>query len=82
MSVPNPWWQLMLGIFMTAIIGVNVYELCSSFGVNHDWSNIIAWSVCIFNVCGFYFLLEAAMMEYEGMPIQSIYREFFGERKK
>jgi len=82
MSAPTNWWQMMLGIFMTAIIGVNVYGLCSSFGVTHDWSNIVAWSVGIFDVCCFYFLLEAAMMENEGMSIQSIYKEFFGEKAK
>lgn len=80
MSASTNWWQMMLGIFMTAIIGVNVYKLCSSFGVTHDWSNIIAWSVGIFNTCGFYFLLEAAEMEYEGMSIKLIYKEFFGEK--
>jgi hypothetical protein len=80
MSAPSPWWQMMLGIFMFAIIGVNTYDLCFSYGVNQDWSNIIAWSLGIFDVACFYFLLEGAMMENEGKSIQGIYKEFFGER--
>ena len=81
MSAPTNWWQMMLGVFMFAIIGVNVYELCLSYGISSDCSNIVAWSVGIFDVAVFYFLLEAAEMENEGMSIQSIYKEFFGERK-
>ena len=81
MSDPSPWWQLYLGIIMSAIVGYNVYGLCSSYGINHDWSLIIAGAVALFNVAGFYFLLEAAIMEYEGMSIKSIYKEFFGEKK-
>ena len=81
MSAPTNWWQIMLGIFMFAIIGVNVYELCFSCGIPFDWSQMIAVVVGIFDVVVFYFLLEVAMMENEGMSIQSIYKEFFGERK-
>ena len=82
MSSSSNWWQIMLGVFMFAIIGCNVYELCFSCGITSDWSQAIAVVIGIFDVVVFYFLLEAAMMENEGMSIQSIYKEFFGEKAK
>jgi len=81
MSAPNNGWQMMLGIFMSLIIGHSVYDLCFFYGVNHDLSLIVAGAIALLLLSGFYFLLEAAMMENEGMSIQSIYKEFFGERK-
>ena len=72
------WWQMCLGIVMSSIIGYNIYGVCSSYGMIHDWFLFVAIIVSLFNVCGFYFLLEVAMMEYEGMSIKQIYKEFFG----
>ena len=81
MSAPSSWWQLYLGIVMSFIVWVFTNNVCLAYGFNNVWSAIVAWSVSIVDVCGFYFLLEVAMMENEGMSIQSIYKEFFGERK-
>ena len=81
MSAQSPWWQLYLGIVMSFIVWVFTNNVCLAYGFNNIWSMIVAFSVSIVDVCGFYFLLEVAMMENEGMSIQSIYKEFFGERK-
>ena len=81
MSAPTNWWQMMLGIFMSLIFWHYINMSLLSFGVDKNWSMIVAVSLAFFNTCGFYFLLEVAMMEYEGMSIKRIYQEFFGAKK-
>lgn len=80
MSAPTPWWQLMLGIFMSLIFWHYINMSLLSFGVDKNWSMAVAVSLAFFNTYGFYFLLEAAMMEHEGKSIKLIYKEFFGEK--
>jgi len=60
-----------LGIVMSLIVWVFTNNVCLAYGLTNIWSAIVAWSVSIIDVCGFYFLLEAAMMENEGASIKS-----------
>lgn len=75
------WWQLYVGLIMSFIAWIFMKEVCLTYGLNDVWSTIWAWGVTVIDVCGFYLLLEAAIMEQEGMSIKQIYQEIFGGKQ-